>query len=66
MIELLEACCLVFESVARFGSVQEVERMNSIVVGVVEVFDWIFDPSMFVCKSISHILILPKDSKNLL
>lgn len=66
MVELLEACRLEFESIARFGRVQEVESMNSVVVGVFEVFDWIFDPSMFVCESISHILILPKDSENLL
>ena len=65
MIQLLKAGCLEFESVSRFGSVQEVECMNSVVVGAVKVFDWIFDPSMLACESISHILILPKDSIDL-
>lgn len=66
MVELLEACSLEFECIARFGGVQEMKSMNSVVIGIFEVFDRILNPSMFVCQSISHILILSKDSKYLL
>ena len=64
MIDLLKTSSLEFESVPRFGGVQEVEGIDSVVVGVIKVWNWIFDIAVLK-KSVAHILVLTQNCKDL-
>ena len=64
VIELLKPCSLKFEGISALCRVQEMERMNSIIGGVVEILNGIFNPS-FRKKRLPHISVKSKDDENL-
>lgn len=64
MIDLLEISSLKFECVSGFCGVQEMEGVNSVVVGIIIIGNGVLDPALFK-KSIAHILVLSQNSKDL-
>ena len=66
VVQLLPGGRLELKRILGLGRVQEVEGVTAVVVGVLEVLDWVFDPA-FLDEGVAHVFVtLAEDSEDLL